>query len=124
MLGLLDIFGFENVSNNSLEQLCINFANEKLQYFFVLHTLEKEQKVYEAENLPWAWLKFTNNKACLDVLSGRCMLFDILDEECRLNRDVGVKKVMFLDNLQPSGACKYSHHVLAVCFTATFFQAR
>ncbi|CAG14834.1 unnamed protein product, partial [Tetraodon nigroviridis] len=50
VIGLLDIYGFEVFQNNSFEQFCINYCDEKLQQLFIELTLKSEQEEYEAED--------------------------------------------------------------------------
>ncbi|KAM8850065.1 unconventional myosin-VIIa-like [Spinachia spinachia] len=81
-IGLLDIFGFENFKTNSFEQLCINFANEKLQQFFVGHIFKLEQKEYRKEDIAWNKIRFSDNQNILDVLAVKpCNLLALIDEE-------------------------------------------
>ncbi|XP_030582566.1 unconventional myosin-VIIa [Archocentrus centrarchus] len=81
-IGLLDIFGFENFSKNSFEQLCINYANEQLQQFFVKHVFKLEQEEYARENIVWKHIDYQDNQRTLDVLASKPMnLLALIDEE-------------------------------------------
>ncbi|NWH60688.1 MYO19 protein, partial [Geococcyx californianus] len=86
-IGLLDVYGFEAFPENNLEQLCINYANEKLQQHFVAHYLKAQQEEYAAEGLQWSFINYQDNQKCLDLIEGNPVsIFSLLNEECRLNR--------------------------------------
>nr|XP_033778072.1 unconventional myosin-XIX isoform X2 [Geotrypetes seraphini] len=86
-IGLLDVYGFESFPVNNLEQLCINYANEKLQQHFVAHYLKAQQEEYAAEGLAWSFISYQDNQCCVDLIEGSpSSIFSLLNEECRLNR--------------------------------------
>jgi len=79
--GLLDIYGFESFQVNSLEQLCINYANERLQLYFVQHYLKDIQAEYLEEGVAWEEIFLcSDNESCVQLMSGSPSIFSLLDE--------------------------------------------
>ncbi|XP_020611353.1 unconventional myosin-XV-like isoform X2 [Orbicella faveolata] len=68
-IAVLDIFGFEDFETNSFEQMCINFANETLQFFFNQFVFRMEQDEYATEHIRWTNLPFFDNQPRLDLLA-------------------------------------------------------
>ncbi|XP_053696662.1 myosin-VIIa-like [Sabethes cyaneus] len=83
-IGVLDIFGFEQFDTNSFEQLCINFANENLQQFFVKHIFKMEQAEYTREGINWTNIEFIDNQDVLDMIGMKSLhIMALIDDETR-----------------------------------------
>ncbi|XP_075435723.1 myosin-4-like [Ascaphus truei] len=105
-IGVLDIAGFEIFDYNSLEQLCINFTNEKLQQFFNHHMFVLEQEEYKKEGIEWEFIDFGMDlAACIELIEKPMGIFSILEEECMFPKatDVSFKNKLYDQHL---GKCK------------------
>jgi len=110
-VGVLDIFGFERMQFNSLEQICINYTNEKLHQTFINEVFETEKKVYRDEGLDPGAINFTDNAKVLEMVTGcnphdtsgksgatqaeikkkiKISLFGLLDDVCKQEKNNGV----------------------------------
>uniref|UniRef100_A0A452R4V5 Unconventional myosin-XV n=1 Tax=Ursus americanus TaxID=9643 RepID=A0A452R4V5_URSAM len=82
-IAILDIYGFEDLSFNSFEQLCINYANENLQYLFNKIVFQDEQEEYIREQIDWREISFADNQPCINLISLKPYgILRILDDQC------------------------------------------
>ncbi|XP_017794743.1 PREDICTED: myosin-IIIb-like isoform X2 [Habropoda laboriosa] len=123
-IGLLDIFGFENFPRNSFEQLCINIANEQIQYYFNQHIFTWEQQEYMAEGIPVDLVEFSDNRPVLDMLLSKPMgLLALLDEESRFPRATNKSLIeKFHSNIKSKYYVRPKSD--AICFAVHHFAGR
>ena len=86
-IGILDIFGFEIFEQNSFEQLCINYTNEKLQNLFNHHVFTLEEQQYVSEGVDFSSVAIRDNTDCVRLIESKPHGILIqLDQICRVGR--------------------------------------
>jgi myosin heavy subunit len=84
VIGVLDIFGFESFETNRFEQLCINYANEKLQFHFNEEVFALELEDYRKQGLHELaqTVSYTDNAGCIALVEhSRNGILRAIDDE-------------------------------------------
>ncbi|RIA90569.1 glycosyltransferase family 2 protein [Glomus cerebriforme] len=68
-VGLLDLIGFQNLGSNSLDQFCVNFANEKIHNFILKHIFDSRQEEYISDGINVPDIPYFDNSACLQMIA-------------------------------------------------------
>ena len=102
-VGILDIFGFESFNENYFEQLCINYANEKLQQLYITDVFKENERLFKQEGLEKEFkeMSFKDNQSIIDVFDKHPTgLYYLLDNECNIKgSDVNLlEKIVNTDN--------------------------
>ncbi len=125
-IGVLDIAGFEIFENNSFEQLCINYTNEKLQQFFNHHMFVLEQEEYAREQIEWQFIDFGKDlQPTIDLieLSNPIGIFSCLDEDCVMPKATDKTFTEKLNSLWDKKSQKYRPSRLGQGFVLTHYAA-
>ncbi|EQL03339.1 myosin type II heavy chain [Ophiocordyceps sinensis CO18] len=125
-IGVLDIAGFEIFEQNSFEQLCINYTNEKLQQFFNHHMFVLEQEEYAREKIEWQFIDFGRDlQPTIDLieLSNPIGIFSCLDEDCVMPKATDTSFTDKLNSLWDKKSAKYRPSRLGQGFILTHYAA-
>jgi myosin heavy subunit len=136
-ISILDLFGFECFDVNRFEQLCINYANEKLQQKYVLDNFQLVKDEYISEGIDLFDLSKVDNSGVLNLLEGRREgIITALNDEClRSNGSASSLvykiKTMYKDNtlvvsekLHRAEEFGIQHFVGCITYDATNFVER
>ena len=125
-IGVLDIAGFEIFEENSFEQLCINYTNEKLQQFFNHRMFVIEQEEYAREQIEWNFIDFGKDlQPTIELieLSNPIGIFSCLDEDSVMPKATDKTFTEKLHSLWDRKTPKYHASRLSQGFVLTHYAA-
>ncbi|KAG9978944.1 hypothetical protein KCU78_g22009, partial [Aureobasidium melanogenum] len=125
-IGVLDIAGFEIFEENSFEQLCINYTNEKLQQFFNHHMFVLEQEEYAREQIEWKFIDFGKDlQPTIELIevTNPIGIFSCLDEDSVMPKATDKSFTEKLNSLWDRKSSKYRRSLLKQGFTLTHYAA-
>ena len=125
-IGVLDIAGFEIFEENSFEQLCINYTNEKLQQFFNHHMFVLEQEEYAREQIEWKFIDFGKDlQPTIELIEvpNPIGIFSCLDEDSVMPKATDKSFTEKLHGLWDRKTPKYKPSRLAQGFILTHYAA-
>ncbi|CAD0085866.1 unnamed protein product [Aureobasidium mustum] len=125
-IGVLDIAGFEIFEENSFEQLCINYTNEKLQQFFNHHMFVLEQEEYAREQIEWKFIDFGKDlQPTIELIevTNPIGIFSCLDEDSVMPKATDKSFTEKLNFLWDRKSSKYRRSLLKQGFTLTHYAA-
>ena len=125
-IGVLDIAGFEIFEENSFEQLCINYTNEKLQQFFNHHMFVLEQEEYAREQIEWKFIDFGKDlQPTIDLieLPNPIGIFSCLDEDSVMPKATDKSFTEKMHSLWERKTPKYRPSRLSQGFVLTHYAA-
>lgn len=127
-IGILDIFGFEQLKHNSFEQLLINFVNEMLQEQFNESVFAAERRLFAAEGVEVEDGTLTSSADRLHLMT---RLLQGLDDQCRLGdrgsdeeffQEIGMKHtVRGVCQAEQRGVFSINHYAGKVCYSTDGF---
>ena len=78
-IGILDVYGFDVLTDNSLEEFLINYCNEKLQQVYIDHEFKLKQEEYLKEALQWKQIDYFDNTIIIDLIE--TSILPVIDDE-------------------------------------------
>jgi len=94
-IGILDIFGFEDLKENSLEQLLINYTNEIIQGLLNKILIENKIELYRNEEIDIKVNNIELNKEQIKLIEN---IFIKLDEECMVPKGSDINLLQKLNS--------------------------
>ncbi|ELU07103.1 hypothetical protein CAPTEDRAFT_96159 [Capitella teleta] len=85
-IGVLDMFGFENIGDNGLGQLCINLCAEALQHLYNTHVFKATEEACIEEGVQCDMdVYYSENAPLVELISSqRTGILSILEDEGRM----------------------------------------